>query len=44
MKIKKSTRLQAKPAIDYDDLYFKSYEADEIHEEMLNDEIRMNAY
>jgi len=25
-------------------LYFKSYEADEVHEEMLNDEVRMKAY
>ena len=25
-------------------MYFRSYEADEIHEEMLNDEVRMNVY
>lgn len=44
MKSKKGTRLQARPAVDYDDLYFRSYEADEIHEEMLNDKVRMNIY
>jgi predicted RNA methylase len=44
MKSKKSARLQVKQAVDYDDLYFRSYEADEIHEEMLKDEVRMNVY
>jgi predicted RNA methylase len=44
MESKKSARLQAKLAVDYDDLYFRSYEADEIHEEMLNDKVRMNVY
>lgn len=44
MKRKKSARLRVKPTVDYDDLYFRSYEAEEVHEEMLNDKVRMNVY
>ena len=32
------------PLIENEDLYFKSYENEEIHKEMLEDKVRMEAY